>query len=74
MQSMFFFFFYIHLSPLSSESRVLNLKCVHGDFMSLNPLSTKFRSIYKFMLCSVIIYTLSPHFCWPFFPLFSGPA
>lgn len=34
----FFFFIYIHSSPLSSESRILNLKCVHGDVTSLETL------------------------------------
>lgn len=38
-------FIYIHSSPLSSGSRVLNLKCEHGDFTSLKPLSIEFRSI-----------------------------
>lgn len=59
------FFFYIHWCPLSSKSCVLNLKCVHGDFLSLNqvPSPEAFRSsCYALLSCIHCLHTFVGHF------------
>lgn len=70
------FFFHLHSfkSPVKWVPGPESEMCTRGRYVSRNPLSTEFRSIYKFTLCCPSLTRHRPHLPFSFVFLFSQPG